>query len=517
MTQEKIIKNFKTTVFFITLFLFSIVFVVLKSTADLDLWHRMAVGKIFSQLGWIIYRDIFSYFPAKDMWVDHEWLSGVIFYYLGHYFGDAGILTLQISIVFTITFLVYKTNKLIRSEDKYRISYYLFVLLAIIPGLSSSLRCQAFTYLFFALWLYLLERTRRGENRFIWVFPATMLLWANMHGGFLAGLGLVGFYIAGDFLNKKDIKKYLLILLFSLPVTLINPYGIEYWSYMLEAVTMERPHITEWMAFNPLKSLYNEPGAKVLFLFLLAGYGYKLFRKNPEFDKVEVIALLTTIYLAFKHERHTMFFAIVAGCYAYKHFVIFLNDVFDKIRPKILGLIPGDRIEQAYFAKESGVYVFLIMVSAYIIGYTPISIKMDFYPVKAIEFIRINNISGNLFIPFNWGSYGLWKLYPNNLVSIDGRYEETYKNEAYEDACRLSFFKKQWQAVLNKYNHEILLLDIESDVYKKIKTLPEWKTVYEDEKAAVFLPASDKRVFGQKPEDDEEYYIKTKYGNNIKI
>ena len=77
MTENKIVENIKKVVFFTALFLIPCSFIIIKSNADLDLWHRMAVGKIFSQLGSIIYNDIFSYFPTKEMWVDHEWLSGV--------------------------------------------------------------------------------------------------------------------------------------------------------------------------------------------------------------------------------------------------------------------------------------------------------------------------------------------------------------------------------------------------------------------------------------------------------
>jgi len=517
MNDNNFLKNFRISIFFTILFLFCFVFVILKSTADLDLWHRMAVGRIFSQTGWIIYHDIFSYFPTKEMWVDHEWLSGIIFYYLGHYFGDYGILALQTSIVFAVMSLIFAANRLLCPENKYRISYYFVALLAIIPGLSSSVRCQAFTFLFFALWIYLLERVKRGETGFIWVFPATMLLWTNMHGGFLAGIGLVGFYTVGDFLDKKNIKNYLAILALILPVTLVNPYGIDYWAYMLDAVTMHRPHITEWAAFDPLKSLYNQPGAKVLFIILLLGYGFKLFKKQLDFDRIEIIALLVTIYLSLKHERHIMFFAIAGAVYGYRHFAAFLNGVFDKVRPKILALLPADRVEQAYFFKESLVYMFSMMLCFYIISTTEISLKMGFYPTRAIEFLKINNVSGNLFIPFNWGSYAMWKLYPQNLVSIDGRYEEAYKNEAYDDVCHLSFFGKRWNEVLGKYKHDILLLEVDSDVYKKVRDLPEWKIVFETEKAAVFLPAGDTRNGWKKPIDDDGYYVKTKYENGIML
>jgi hypothetical protein len=93
-----------------------------------------------------------------------------------------------------------------------------------------------------------------------------MLFWANLHGGFLAGIGLVIFYITGDFLNKKKISNYLLILFAIIPVTLINPYGLKYWLYLFDAVLMERPGITEWRIFNPFAGFYSGLGIKFLLL-----------------------------------------------------------------------------------------------------------------------------------------------------------------------------------------------------------------------------------------------------------
>ncbi len=515
MTGSKLIDFIRKTAFFAIIFLFSYILMVIKNGADPDLWHRMAVGRIFSQLGWITYNDIFSYFPKKEMWVDHEWLSGVIFYYLGAFFGDYGLISLQVIMTFLILFLIYKINQKIFPENKYRISCYLVALLGIHAGLSSTLRCQGFTYLFFTLWIYLLERVRRGETRLIWIFPATMLLWANMHGGFLAGVGLVCFYAAGELLNGKNFSKYLAILGITLPVTLINPYGFEYWKYILSAATMERPYITEWEAFNPLESFYTGLGFKILFVFLILGYGYKLFKRQFNFDKVEIIALAVTFYLAIKHERHSVFFAIVAASYVYPHLSLFLNDTIGKLDNKVSNSLNTDIRNKMLFLREYFVNFFLISASVYIIASIPVHIDLDEYPVKEIEFVKKNNLTGNLFIPFNWGSYALWKLYPQNLVSIDGRFEEVYKTVSYLDVTQFTLLEDQQDSILKKYNHQVFIVGIESSGYKKLKSLPEWQLVYEGDNAAVFIPAFGKPVKLKPPEDSPDYYIKTKYENSI--
>lgn len=517
MSGNEIFRFIKKLVFFATLFLFSTLFMVIKNDADPDLWHRMAVGKIFSQVGWVIYNDIFSYFPKTEIWIDHEWLSGVIFYYLGMVFGDYGLITLQVLVSFAILFLIYKTSQLISPENKYRIGYYLVALVGFHGGLSSTIRCQSFTYLFFALWIYVLERVRRGETGLIWIFPATMLLWGNLHGGFLAGLGLLVFYIIGELFNRKNVSQYLLILGITLPVTLINPYGIKYWAYIIKAALMQRPYITEWATFNPLESFYTGLGFKILVVILLVGYGYKLFKKQFAIDKVQIIALLVTFIMAIKHERHSIFFVILAACYGYEYFTAFLDATVGRVERKITGYLKPSTLDKINFAKEYGVYFFLILTSAYVLNSTPILIKMEDYPVREIEFIRKNNITGNLFVPFNWGSYALWKLYPQNYVSIDGRFEETYKAQSYLDVAEFTLFKDKQEKILNKYHHDIFLLEKNSQAYKKVKTLSNWKVIYEGDKAAVFLPASEKLTMPKTPEYSKYYYIKTKYDNGIEF
>jgi len=538
----EILKKLKINkiIFYISLLLMSFMFSITKNGADLDLWHRMAVGKIFSQLGTVVYHDIFTYFPSKPVWVDHEWLSGVIFYNLGHFFGDYGILFLKVSILFSILVLIYKTNQLIYPEpDKQRISWSFITLLSVLIGISATLRCQVFTYLFFTLWIYVLERVRRGENRLIWIFPATTLLWANMHAGFVAGFGLIIFYAVGEFLNnlfgcslqddetapKRNPLKYLAILALCLPVTLINPYGIKYWYYLIEALTMHRPYITEWEWLNPFKSFYKVLGTKIQVLLLIPSLIYITFSKKiasryKKIDWVEIIAFLVTLYLGIKHLRHVVFFSIIVAVFGYKYFVIFTDAVFSKIKEKFYALIPENKHALANFTKFVIIYSFIINACILIISGTPHEINLSFYPTKAVEFIKINKLKGNLLVPFNWGSYAMWKLYPQNLISIDGRYEETYKNEAYMDICTITFFSnkkylKQWEQAFNKYHHDIFLINKNSAAQEKFKKLKDWKAVYEDKQAVVFIRSSIPDKKWLQPNKDEKYYIKTKYENNI--
>lgn len=518
-----VIKHIKNFIFYISLFMICAVISILRNDADLDLWHRMAVGKIYSQLGSVVSHDIFTYFPSKALWVDHEWLSGVVFYNLTHYFGDYGITAFKIVSLFIVLLLIYKTNQLIFPEQgKHRIVFYIVAILEICTGLISTLRCQAFTYIFFILWLYLLERIRRGENRLIWVFPVTALIWANMHAGFAAGFGLIIFYAAGEFLNKKSYLKYLGILALCIPVTLINPYGLKYWHYLAEALTMARPYITEWEPIKPFESFYSLLGLKLQFLLIVPSIIYAVFtaykNKNSEkirLDWVEIIAVVVTLYLSIKHNRHVIFFSIILAVFGFKYYVMFMNFLFADVKKKILSFVPQEKHHLVYFAKYIFTYGLISGFFIMTILSEPIKVKLEKYPPKAVEFIKINKLKGNLLVPFNWGSYALWKLHPQNLISIDGRYEETYTNQAYADSCEITFYGKKWKETFNKYHHDVVLLYKDTAIEKALRKLKDWKVVYEDKEAVVFLPSSFPERKWIQPNQDEDYYIKTKYENNI--
>lgn len=530
MNLKEKIKNYKkldSLIFYAVIFAIIFVFSILKMPADLDLWHRLAVGKIFSQTGHVLYHDIFSYFPTKTLWIDEEWLSGVVFYNLIRYFGDFGIISLKLITLFTAIVVIYKINSFNSPvRNKYKIIYYFLIILALMPGFASTIRCQAFTYLFFAFWIYLFERIRQGENRLFWIFPFMTIIWANLHGGFLAGIGLICIYAFGEFLNGKNPLKYILLLILCVVASFINPYGIKYWNYLISAISLQRPYTDEWLAFNFFGNFFEDLGVKILFLLLIFAFIYEIkpfiitnkekflnrliiFTKT-KIDWTVIILFLVTLYLGFSHQRHLIFFVIAAGAFLYRYCSIILNNTFlrfEKIIKK-RGLIK----DRMFYLLEFSA----IIACVFITFTTPVKINLDDYPVKSVEFIKINKLEGNLLVPFNWGSYALWKLYPQNLVSSDGRYDGVYTNKSLIEAnlMELGSNSAEWNRLLN-YHHDVILIPTCSLFYKELLKMKNWSQVYKDNKSAVFIPSV--KVFESfiQPNQDKNYYLKTKFENNI--
>ena len=103
-----------------------------------------------------------------------------------------------------------------------------------------------FSFMFFSILLYILEKTRKQNSRLIWFLPPMILIWNNIHGGVVSGLGIIFIYMVCEFLSRKAWKKYFIVLLISVPLLAINPYGLEYLNFLLSANTKNRKYITEW-------------------------------------------------------------------------------------------------------------------------------------------------------------------------------------------------------------------------------------------------------------------------------
>ena len=511
----------KRPLFYLALATIVYILTFIINLPDYDLWARLAVGSIFFQTGHVLKHDIFSYLPTKSLWIDHEWGSSVVFYFLARYPGDWGLFALKAVILLAIFILIIKIIKL-QTNNSAGILYLTFIGFSLLPGFANLIRCQMFTYLFFTLWLYALEKIRRGEDRLIWIFPATMLLWANMHGGFLAGIGLVLIYAFGELFNRKNSLKYFGILALIIPVTLINPYGLNLWNYIIEAAIMPRPYIWEWNSISLSGPFHIYKGIKIhilagfmLFVLFTLIVSIKLWlqREKPDWTRIILVAVL--LYLGINHQRHTVFFMLAASGLFYHQYLNLFSPVERFIKNKIAA--KAYKVWQPI--KYGSGYLLLGVIFIYSRPHLSDSIIVDpfVYPVGSLEFIKQNNISGNLATTFGWGSYAFWKLYPQCKVLIDGRYEEVYSNDVYAKAMQFSEHGKNWQNVLREYHSDILVLPKSVYTRSDALSLTDWKIVYIDGVSVVLLPKNKVKPVYIDPDYRNPLYWKEDLSKEVKL
>jgi hypothetical protein len=239
---------------------------------DPDLFARLAVGRLMVETGSVPFADPFAFTQTKGMWIDHEWLSGLVFYLLWSIGGTSLLVLTKLAAWGASLFLVLYAHT--RVSPRERLSSGLMVLVAFQSShvWLSTVRSQLFTYVFIAYFIYVWSQEEcRTSKKLLFSLPVVMVFWANAHGGFVVGLGLFAVHLIGNVLDRRTLSRSeILSFLLCCLAAMVNPYGpITYWSYILQAVTMKRPEVDEWSAVSLLSGFAIVPN--ILLLVWLVG------------------------------------------------------------------------------------------------------------------------------------------------------------------------------------------------------------------------------------------------------
>ena len=482
-------ESYGTDILTILLLLVMILAMFPKNLADPDLWGYLAFGRLFWETGRIPYQDVFSYVTTKEVWIYHEWLTGVLFYPLYTYAGDTGLQSLKILLTLGTVALVWATARR-RGAGFWGLVFIICLTRGFLSFGYSPVRAQIFTYFFFVLSLFLLEYCKQEHTwwRLAWLIPI-QILWCNFHGGFLAGLGLVGIYALGEALSGRVFRPYVLILVLSGLATLINPYGLNYWSFIFLAASMPRPEIVEWLSL-PAALQHGVHQGQVYYFMALTLFTISLIWSARWRDITASLALAITWYLGFKHLRHQVFFYLLMGAYLAEPFSRYLAKLRNRL-PR-----PGNwqRLDRRVLIL--GYLVVFSFFSYKVMASGPLSLKMPplpgareeiYYPVGAVAYIKAHMLAGKLLTEFNWGEYLLWELHPQCQVAIDGRYETVYPEEVVRSYMDFSYARPGWQKFLAEYPPQMILLPKNTKIFDLIKASSDWRQIYADGGCGLFI------------------------------
>lgn len=484
--NEKVFKYINAVIIGVGFYILFI-FLFSRTLADYDMWGYLSFGRIFWENGYFPYRDVFSYTPTNSLWVYHEWLTGIILYPILKYLGAAGIQLFRYILIVLTIFIMYRT-----AIEKGATPAIAFVCISLgltlmSWGYTAVMRAQIFTYLFFALTIYIIELTRKSGNLYVllWI-PLIMVFWCNVHGGFLAGLGLIALYALGDGLSGRKFVPFIIIFIAACLVTLINPYGIEYWKYIIHAVAMPRPDIQEWYSvFASLRaSVFVTPSIMFIVLSTISLVAIIVHGKKY---LTEFLVLAAVTYLGYKHIRHTVFLGIVFGVFL-PSIVANIKDIVARnkvIKKNIIWITPillivfysSINLFASKFPYQGALPSFSLMAPS------PI------FPEGALKWMAKNSFEGNILPSFQWGQYIIWATHPRCKVAMDGRYETVYPDHVPKEYFDFHHGKNNWKLFLEKYPHDALLLMPNTKIHSLMLKEPSWKVVYSDEGSVLFLSA----------------------------
>jgi hypothetical protein len=456
------------------LFLSSLLYFFSYPEVDPDLWGHLFFGREIVEKGSFPLQNIYSYTAPDHPWINHEWLAEVILYGIFHFLGSPGLILMKVvvgaSIVWILDLIIKKrfTSPLVRALAL------IWTMAILSPGF--NVRPQIFTYLFFTVFLFLFYRHEEGNETALYWIPLLMAFWVNIHGGFVVGLGalvLFSLWTVIRELQNKEMRQILarifIPLILSVFALALNPYGVELLSFLSRDLLLSRP-ITEWERIPFIDFSFWEFKLAAILVVLVS------VSKGPLLWWDFVLAILAALF-AFRYQRHTPLFAVVVA------------PLLAEGIQMIVGRIKEKRVESILTASVLAValYQILWIGRVHLEHRFRLIVNPREYPTQAVDFLKRNGIEGNLAIPFDWGEYFIWKLYPEARVSIDGRYTTAYSMEVINDNFEWMRGGERWRRLLEYYQTEIAITKRDHPVTTLLRKDPDWVYIYSDPIALIFV------------------------------
>ena len=245
----------------------------LDALSDPDVWWHIRLGDWIIAHHQIPAGELFAYTAFGNPLVAHEWLSETIFAALAA-IGGLLLVTVLMGVVAWSAMLATLLRGRMRGAGP--------VILALGLALGARVaepvlgtRPQVFTFALVCWTLWIAESYLRSGGRRRWLLPPLFLLWANLHAGFIAGIGFLIIVLVvetakrqwsiGTVAPRQRIAGLALAVGASAIAACANPYGPSLFIFAATTGSAERQKgIIEWQSPN-----FHDPAAWVLLALLL--------------------------------------------------------------------------------------------------------------------------------------------------------------------------------------------------------------------------------------------------------
>ena len=439
---------------------------------DSDTYWQISVGQWIIDHGTVPRADIYSFTKAGEPWISSSWLAQVL---LASSYGLAGwtgpVVLAAASIAATFAYLGWILCR--RIPAPYAIVVTLAALVLSTPHFLARPHVLAMPVML--AWAYgLLSASERGAAPSYWLLPL-IALWANLHGGFIFGLVLVGAFAVDALWNTDVARRKRLLLgwaLFGLGAVMaccVTPYG---WGSLLASRRIldlgEVLHlIAEWRPAD-----FTSPGAfEVSILVLMAAVLYCGVKLTPP----RIALVLGLLHMALSHARNLEIFALLLPLVA-------LAPVASQfaLQPAQVAKITAPRVFAAMLALAFGASTWALATKS---AFAPPAVQSPAAAVEALQARHPKRVLNDLPL----GGYMIWRKIP---VFIDGR------AELYGEAFETSYFRAlQLQDVngfldiLNTWEIDAVLLTPSTPAVGLLDNVAGWQRVYSDRHAVLHIRA----------------------------
>jgi hypothetical protein len=430
------------------------------SLADPDLWGHVQYGRDVLASGRLPETTTYSFIAEGYPWINHENIAELALALGADTIGPVGLLVVKclLGVVAIGLMMRYGSRRGAGTVTLAAVA----LLVAVNLAFHWSMRPQLFTYTFFTFMIALFGWCFEGwENawrlpwlsrqlgspdqppltysvarlKWLWVLVPLFAIWANAHGGFVAGFCILTAYLglrSLEIVAHRGLAAWGLVLRLAMMAcacglaTFVNPYGPMYQVWLFYDLFLPRPEIVEWWPPNLF-----EPLAIPVWILVGTWVMSLSFTRRPR-DLAHLVIMCLTLWQALAHQRHIAFFSILCGFWLPVHVESVLRRM-TVLKDSALTLEPSSKLRWGLIGGFSVAYCLLGWKLYERLHEMPV--KRQEYPVSAFQYMADQHLTGKLVVTFNWAQYAIMAFgsrQPGDqglLVQVDGRCRTSYSQE----------------------------------------------------------------------------------------
>lgn len=472
----------------------------------LDFWWHLKMGEIIISNHSIPRVDLFSFVTQGRPFVVQNWLAEVLYYIAYQQGGLPLLIFLNTVLLVSALVLVYLLCHEATSSRKLAA---LATFLACL-GFFGNVRPQVFSLVFFAFFYWVLDGYRTRRRNVLWVLLPLTILWVNVHGAFLVGIGLIAIFFVSesgrslmnpgreDVLSRRQLGALGVILFACAAATLLNPemYGIYDYIRLVLSDRASQRLVMEW---QPPR--INNPTGILMFYapFFIAALGLICSRKRP--GVTDLVLFLCFSIFGLTALRNTIWFGIIAAPIITRHWggLAWESSTGGPRKFRIIDALARWFMRSSTPRPHYRLNLVIALIAGASIVVASPWVRPGLYhnslldpetPVAAFDYIEKEALQGRIFHPQIFGDYLIWRLYPRQLSYFDGRVH--LFGEDFVREYQMIFYDSQWEQKLAPYDIQYLLLskgDDQPDSRNMIRNAhasPNWTVLYQDSVSVLF-------------------------------
>jgi hypothetical protein len=504
--------------------------------ADADIGWHIRTGELILATHSLPRTDPFSSTMQGKPWFAWEWLYDVTLGILDRACGLNGVVwlcALLVSATFTLLL-----SQLLKRGTGLLLAIVLMLLAEAAATIHLYARPHITSWLFSLLWFMALERWERSERghgdaqrrlpRWLpWFFAASMLLWVNLHGGWLLGIALVGIYTFSGFvdsLRERDAfakirttrraRAMALAWVASVMATFANPFGwrlhVHIYRYLGDRYLMN--HIDEFR--SPDFHGWAQRAFAIILAVAVVAFASDCSAdggsssKRHQLRLSQLLVVLLAVYAGLYSSRNlpvsSMLLALIVGPILWDNFAVLADKPgawrwVRRVTARILDF--SERMGGLEMQLRGHLWPAVAVLLAFAIclhgGQVGSRRVIDAafdpkkVPVGAVNFLQRESAeeppaTEPVFSTDAWGGYLIYVMYPDRKVVMDDRHD-LYGSDRVRQYLILTQGGPGWQGVLQDWRIRTALLPADSTLANLLRELPQnWRVVYEDQVAVVF-------------------------------